>query len=69
MAASENSNKSPVDPSRVKADPSESLGLAMTGAAEQFRAFLHYSPEGPDAARVRQQLAEVEKSLSPEAKK
>jgi len=39
------------------------------GAAEQFRAFLHYSPEGPDAARVRQQLAEVEKSLSPEAKK
>lgn len=38
------------------------------GAAEQYRKFLHYSPEGADTASVRKQLAEVEKALS-EAKK
>ena len=39
-----------------------------TGAAEQYRKFLRYSPDGADTAIARKQLAEVEKALS-EAKK
>ncbi len=33
----------------------------FTGAAEQFKNFLKVAPEGPDAERVRAQLAQVEK--------
>jgi len=39
------------------------------GAAEQFREYLRYAPEGSDTAAARRQLADIERSLSPEAKK
>ena len=39
------------------------------GAAEQFRKFLQYAPEGSDTSRAKKQLADLEKVLSPEAKK
>ena len=38
-------------------------------AAEQFRTYLQYSPDGRDAASARKQLAELERVLSREAKK
>ena len=43
------------------------LGLILVlkkdyaGAAERFKAYLQFAPEAPDAAKVRSQLAEVEK--------
>jgi len=37
------------------------------GAAEQFRKYLRYAPDGPETARARKQLADLERSLSPEA--
>ena len=49
---------------------SQLLGLILaqrqdfTGAAEQFKNFLKVTPEGPDAERVRAQLAQVEKLTS-----
>jgi Tfp pilus assembly protein PilF len=39
------------------------------GAAEQFRQYLRYAPEGQETARARKQLADLERSLSPEAQK
>jgi tetratricopeptide (TPR) repeat protein len=39
------------------------------GAAEQFRKYLRYAPEGPETARAQKQLADLERSLSPEATK
>jgi tetratricopeptide (TPR) repeat protein len=39
------------------------------GAAEQFRKYLRYAPDGPETARARKQLADLERSLSPEATK
>src|SRR5579871_3220832 len=39
------------------------------GAAEQFRKYLQYAPEGPETAHARKQLAELERSLAPEAQK
>jgi tetratricopeptide (TPR) repeat protein len=39
------------------------------GAAEQFREYLRYAPEGSDTAAARRQLAGIERSHSPEAKK
>jgi Tfp pilus assembly protein PilF len=39
------------------------------GAAEQFRKYLRYAPDGPEIARVRKQLTDLERSLSPEATK
>ena len=38
------------------------------GAAEQFRNYLRYSPEGSDTSNAKKRLAELEKVLSPEAK-
>ena len=46
---------------------SHMLGLILAlkkdyaGAAERFKAYLKFAPEAPDAAKVRSQLAEVEK--------
>jgi tetratricopeptide (TPR) repeat protein len=39
------------------------------GAAEQFRNYLRYSPDGSDTSNAKKRLAELEKVLSPEAKK
>ena len=39
------------------------------GAAEQFRKCLRYAPEGSDTSSARKQLADIERYLSPEAKK
>lgn len=39
------------------------------GAAEQFRQYLRYAPDGPETARARKQLADLERSISPEAQK
>jgi tetratricopeptide (TPR) repeat protein len=39
------------------------------GAAEQFRKYLRYASDGPEIARARKQLADLERSLSPEAQK
>jgi tetratricopeptide (TPR) repeat protein len=39
------------------------------GAADQFRKYLRYAPDGPEIARAKKQLADLEKSLSPEAQK
>jgi len=53
----------------------EILGAALirkqdsAGAAEQFRKYLRYAPEGPETAQARKQLADLERSLSPEAQK
>jgi tetratricopeptide (TPR) repeat protein len=41
----------------------------FAGAAEQFRKYLRYAPEGSDTAAARRQLADIERSLSPEANK
>jgi tetratricopeptide (TPR) repeat protein len=41
----------------------------FAGAAEEFRKYLRYAPEGSDTAAARRQLADIERSLSPEAKK
>jgi len=40
-----------------------------SGAAEQLRKYLRYAPDGSDTAKARKQLADLEKSLAPEAKK
>ena len=39
------------------------------GAADQFRKYLQYSPAAADTSRARKELAEIEKTLKPEAKK
>ncbi len=39
------------------------------GAADQFRKYLRYAPDGPETARAKKQLADLERSLSPEATK
>jgi len=39
------------------------------GAAEQLRDYIHFAPNATDIDQVKQQLAEVEKVLGPEAKK
>jgi tetratricopeptide (TPR) repeat protein len=39
------------------------------GAAENLRSYLKYSPNSEDAAKVKQQLEDLEKVLGPEAKK
>jgi tetratricopeptide (TPR) repeat protein len=39
------------------------------GAAEQFRAYLRYAPEGSDTAIAKKRLAELDRNLAPEAKK
>jgi tetratricopeptide (TPR) repeat protein len=39
------------------------------GAAEQFRRYILYAPEGSDTSSARKQLADIERSLSPQAKK
>jgi tetratricopeptide (TPR) repeat protein len=39
------------------------------GAAEQFRKYIRYAPEGSDTSSARKQLADIERSLSPQAKK
>ena len=39
------------------------------GAAEQLRDYIHFAPNATDIEQVKQQLAEVEKVLGPEAKK
>jgi Tfp pilus assembly protein PilF len=39
------------------------------GAAEQFRKYIRYAPEGSDTSSARKQLADLERSLSPQAKK
>ena len=41
----------------------------FAGAAEQYRKYLRYAPEGSNTAMARKQLADIERSLSPEAKK
>jgi tetratricopeptide (TPR) repeat protein len=41
----------------------------LAGAAEQFRNYLRYAPVGSDTERAKKQLADIERSLSPEAKK
>ena len=40
-----------------------------SGAAQNLRNYLQYSPKAEDAEQVRRQLAEVEKFLTPEAQK
>jgi tetratricopeptide (TPR) repeat protein len=37
--------------------------------AEQFRKYLRYAPDGPETTKARKQLADLERSLSPEAQK
>jgi tetratricopeptide (TPR) repeat protein len=39
------------------------------GAAEQFRKYLRYASDGPETDRARKQLADLERSLLPEATK
>jgi tetratricopeptide (TPR) repeat protein len=39
------------------------------GAAGQFRKYILYAPEGSDTSSARKQLADIERSLSPQAKK
>lgn len=41
----------------------------FAGAAEQYRKYLRYAPEGSNTAMARKQLADIERWLSPEAKK
>jgi hypothetical protein len=38
------------------------------GAAERFKAYLKFAPTAEDAARVKQQLAEVEKITAAESR-
>ena len=40
-----------------------------TGAAEQLRDYIRFAPNATDIAQVKEQLADVEKVLGPEAKK
>jgi tetratricopeptide (TPR) repeat protein len=39
------------------------------GAAAQFRKYILYAPEGSDTSSARKQLADIERSLTPQAKK
>ena len=40
-----------------------------TGAAEQLRTYIHFAPNATDVDQAKQQLAEVEKVLGPQAKR
>jgi regulator of sirC expression with transglutaminase-like and TPR domain len=39
------------------------------GAAEQLRDYIHFAPNATDIDQVKQQLAEIDKVLGPQAKK
>jgi len=77
MEAAERSAREGIDHDAEHRFPrmNEVLGAVLmqkkdyAGAAEQYRKFLRYAPEGSDTATARKQLADLEKSLSPEAKK
>ncbi|HEV8038757.1 MAG TPA: tetratricopeptide repeat protein [Bryobacteraceae bacterium] len=77
MEAAERSAREGIDHDAEHRFPrmNEVLGAVLmqkkdyAGAAEQYRKFLRYAPEGSDTATARKQLADLERSLSPEAKK
>jgi tetratricopeptide (TPR) repeat protein len=63
-----------LDTKHVNPKIQQVMGLIMIekrdypGAAEQFRSYLQYAPSAPDAAQVRQQLAELDKVTGGSAK-
>jgi len=77
MEAAERSARQGIDRDAEHRFPrmNEVLGAVLmrkkdyAGAAEQYRKFLRYAPEGSDTSTARKQLADLEKELSPEAKK
>jgi hypothetical protein len=63
------------DAAHQYSDLNHVLGIVLamkrdySGAVEQLRNYLHYAPNAVDTEQVRQQLAEVERVMKPEAKK